>query len=181
MDKRKRLTPEEKHERARQGMIETAKQYQIGTYMHRFVSKIFQRMIRAEAASLPDGTTLAIVKGELSTVLRRVGQCVCVTCGKVGPWSGGLGGMHTGHFLGSRRFSIVLEEDNVAPQCSRCNRFEGGAQRDFVSWMAAARGSATIERLKRLKATTRTFDREELVDLRLEFQSRLKAAEERMG
>jgi len=37
-----------------------------------------------------------------------------------------------------------------------------------------------IERLEALKQTSRQFTREELVDMRLEFRRRLKAAEETM-
>jgi len=174
------LTPKEKAERARQRMIDSARQYQIGTYMHRFVSKVFQRMIRAEAAAVPPTFATVIKDGKLWSSYRSLGFCVCVTCGKVAPWSSGLAGMHTGHFLGSRRFSIVLEEDNVAPQCSHCNRYEGGAPQRFRQWMLAVRGREVVERLEKLKTTVRQFTREELVDMRIEFQSRLKAAEERM-
>ena len=91
----------------RDSMIAKAKEYQIGTYVTKFVSKEFQRMIRAEAAAKPEGFEWAVVDGELKEVFRRLGQCVCVTCGKVQPWSGNIGGMHTGHFLASRRFSIL--------------------------------------------------------------------------
>lgn len=175
------MTPEEKAERARQRMIAKAQEFQIGTYVARFVAPEFQRMIRAEAAAEPPWPALAIVAGRAERTFRCVGFCVCATCGAVRPWSGGLGGMHTGHFLASRRFSILFDEDNVAPQCSKCNRYRGGAPQEFRLWMEAVRGPETIARLERLKSTTRTFTREELVDMRLEFKRRLAAAVERMG
>jgi len=121
-----------------------------------------------------------MVDGILAKVVRRRGQCACVTCGKVGAWSGSIGGMHTGHFLASRRNSILFEEDNVAPQCSRCNRYRDGEPQLFRQWMIHVRGSKVIERLEKLKGTTREFTREELVDMRIKFRARLKAAEERM-
>jgi hypothetical protein len=46
--------------------------------------------------------------------------------------------------------------------------------------MLAVRGADIVERLERLKATTRQFTRDELVDMRIEYAARLKAAEERM-
>ncbi len=174
------LTDQEKAANARQRMLTKAREYTTGTYVNRFVAPVFQRMIRAEAAAQPDGWTPAIVDGELAHKWRNVGQCVCVTCGKRGPWSSGLGGMHTGHFLASRRNSILFEESNVAPQCSHCNRFQGGSPQQFRMWMLAVRGEETVARLERLKHTTRSFTREELVDMRIEYQARLKAAEERM-
>ena len=174
------LTPKERARNARARMIEKAKEYTLGTFSRKFVAVAFQRMVRAEAAARPFLFAAAIQDGTLCSVPRRIGECVCVTCGKVGPWSSGLGGMHTGHFLASRVNSILYEEENVAPECSRCNRYEGGAPQRFRAWMLAVRGKAVIERLEKLKRTTRTFTREELVDMRIEYQARLKAAEERM-
>jgi len=177
------LAPEEKAKRARQRMLDKAREYSLGTYS-RQVARIFQRMIRAEYAATPDGDAPAIFKGELFCIRRRIGQCVCVTCGKVGPWTGSLnryGGMHTGHFLGSRCNSLLFEEDNVAPQCSHCNYFRSGEQQLFRIWMLAVRGQKTVDRLERLKTETRQFTREQLVAMRIAFQARLKAAEERIG
>jgi len=165
----------------RDRMIEKAREYTTGTYIRKFVAPEFQRMIRAEYGARPAGPVRAIVAGNLDTVDRRRGQCVCVTCGKVLPWSGGIGGMHTGHFLASRRASIVFEEENVAPQCSGCNRYHDGMPQQFRLWMEVVRGPEVVDRLERLKATSRQFTREELVDMRIEFKRRLKAAEEAMS
>ena len=165
---------------ARDRMLDKAREKTLGTYVAKFVAPEFQKMIRAEAGSIADGTETAVVDGNISPVVRRVGQVVCVTCGKVGPWSSGLSGMHTGHFLASRRNSIIFDEDNVAPQCSSCNRYHGGMPQQFRLWMLHERGVETINRLERLKHTVRTFTREELVDMRIEFKARLKVAEHRM-
>lgn len=181
MTKQRPLTDNEKARRKRDRMIETARQYTTGTYSTKYVAPVFQRMIRAEAGAKPDGMTPAIIDGVLRHVFARVGQCVCVTCGKVLPWNSGLGGMHTGHFLSSRRLSILYCESNVAPQCSHCNRFESGAPQRFRAWMIAVRGQDVIDRLEKLKTEVRQFTREELVDLKIEYTRRLKAAEARMS
>lgn len=175
-----KLTTEEKAQRARQRMIAKAAEYQIGTYSAKFVAPLFQKMIRAEAAAEPDGITPAILDGCLGVVYRHVGQCVCVTCGKVNSWDSGIKGIHCGHFLASRRNSILLDEWNVAPTCSNCNYYRGGAPQEFRLWMTKTRGVSEIERLERLKRTSRTFTREELVDLRIGYQNRLDAAIEKM-
>lgn len=179
MAKRRKLSPEEKTERARQRMLEKAKELQVGTYVRR-VAKVFQRMIRAEWAAKPVCYEFAVVDGAIAGTFRRQGQCVCVTCGLIGPWSSGIGGMHTGHFLGSRRNSILFEEDNVAPQCSKCNRYRSGAPQEFRQWMLAVRGEDCVERLERLKTMSRQFSLDELVDMRIAFQARLRDAEARM-
>ena len=175
-----KLTEAEKRSRKRDRMIEASRQYQTSTYIRKFVAPLFQKCIRAEWGSRPADVTPAIVDGELTMVRRERGECVCVTCGKVEPWSGGLGGMHSGHFLASRRNSILFEETNICPQCSGCNAYRSGAPQAFRQWMLACRGEEIVQRLHQLKATTVQFTREELVDMRLEYDARLKAAEKRM-
>jgi hypothetical protein len=51
---------------------------------------------------------------------------------------------------------------------------------EFRMWMEAVRGRETVERLEKLKTTSRTFSRDELVDMRLEFRRRLREAEAEM-
>jgi len=172
------LTNKEKAANKRKGMIEKAREYQIGTYSAEFTAKDFQKMIRAEAAALPAGPTPAIVDGELIEVYRNVGQCVCVSCGVVYPWN--TKKMHAGHFLASRRASILYEEDNVHPQCNRCNTYDDGNPQAYRLWMELVYGKEVIERLRRLKNTTVSFSRDELVDMRIGYAARLKAAEEKM-
>jgi hypothetical protein len=174
------LTAEEKAERARQRMIEKAYEKSTGTYSAECVAPVFQQMIRAEAAAQATSVTAAIVNGGLEHVLRMVGQCVCVTCGKVSPWTTQEGTMQTGHFVPGRTFSVLYREDNVAPQCSYCNNYLHGATDRFRLWMSAVRGDETIERLERLKATTRQYTREDLVDMKIGYKVRLEAAKERM-
>lgn len=177
------ISPDEKAERARTRMLEKAKAYQASTYCRKFVAPIFQKMIRAESAACPLPFALAIVEGELRDVARDLGQCVCVTCGKVAPWKGnsiGGGLIETGHFIASRRNSILFEELNTNPQCVICNRHRSGEQQLYRKWMIKVRGLETVERLERLKTQSVSFGLEELVDMRIHYAARLKAAEERM-
>lgn len=171
-----KLSPEEKQRRERERMLESARQYSAGTYCRRFVAPVFQKMIRAEAGADPRQYVTAVVDGTIRQVERRVGQCVCITCGKVDAWDSGIKGMHTGHFLGSRRNSILLEENNVAPECSSCNFYRSGAPTEFRMWMEAVRGIEVIERLQELKRQSVSFSRESLVDMRIAYKTRLDTA-----
>lgn len=174
-----KLTPEQKIQNARDRMLEIARQYSTGTYSRNFVAPIFQQMIRAEAGAMPAGLTPAIINGELGQSFRQVGEIACVTCGTVKAWDSGIRGMHTGHFLASRVNSILFEEDNVAPQCSACNFYRSGEQQLFRKWILEVRPEH-IERLERLKTQSKTFTRDELVDMRISYKARLDAAIERM-
>lgn len=176
----RKLTEFEKAHNAWLRKVEKADEMSTATYSRKFVAPVFQKMIRAEAGALDACWTIAIVNGGIEDVIRTVGQCVCVTCGKVRPWSDSRGSMQTGHFLPSRRFAILFEEDNVAPQCVSCNKYRGGALEDYTVWMAAVRGTDTIDRLRRLKETSVQFTSEGLVDMRLAYEIRLKAAIARM-
>lgn len=149
-------------------------------FLRSVVAPMFQKMIRAEFGADPRQYVTAVVDGEIRQVERRVGQVVCVTCGKVDSWNSGIKGMHTGHFVASRRTSILLEEANVAPQCSSCNYYRSGAPTEFRLWMEMVRPK-DIDRLQQLKRESVSFDRDELVDLWFEFSDRLKAAEKRMN
>ena len=164
----------------RERMIEKSRKWQIGTYVSRYVAPEFQRMIRAEYGAQPAGYAPAIIDNCVRQVYRKLGKCVCVTCGAVKAWCGGLGGMHTGHFTGSRRNAILFLPQNAFPQCPSCNRYRNGMPEQFHLWMLHVHGAAVIAELEALKRTTRTFSREELVDMRIEFKRRLKAAEAAM-
>jgi hypothetical protein len=169
------LSPDEKAERARTRMLETAKQYGPSTYARKHVSPLFQKMIRAEFAA-NNYFSFAIVEGEFMWVDRRIGECVCITCGKIEKWDSGIKGMHTGHFLASRRNSILFDEDNVAPECSHCNFYLSGNPQAFRKWMIEVRGIETVERLERLKTQSVSFTLEQLVDMRISYKARLDAA-----
>lgn len=170
------MSQQEKDRRARERLLEKAREYTTGTYRNKFVAPVFQRMIRAEAGAEPAGKALAIKNGILTPIDRKLGEVVCVTSGEVGPWAGGIGGMHTGHFLASRTNAIIFDEDNVAPQSSHDNRYQSGAPQRFRKWMLEVRGEETVRRLERLKRETVSFTREELVDKRIEYTARLKTA-----
>ena len=177
------LTPEERLSRKRNRMIEKSRELQIGTFAKKFVASDFQKMIRAEAGADPRPFVTAVVNGELTQVPREVGQCVCVTCGKVGPWKGnklGGGTIESGHFIASRRMSILLEETNVHAQCKHCNQHLSGNQGCYEIYMRFMYGQAEIDRLRRLKNETVQFTRETLVDMRIGYQARLETAIELM-
>lgn len=172
------LSPEEKAKRARKRMLDKAAEYQTGTYIRKFVAPTFQRMIRAEAAASEWPWAYAIVEGTFTKVRREIGQVVCVTCGKVCRWD--TRSTHTGHFIAGRSNSILFEEDNVAPQCAHCNEHLSGAQGEYRKWMIAVRGIEAVEHLERLKQQSVSFSRHELVDMRIDYDARLKAAEKSM-
>lgn len=178
--KLKKLSPEDKAANERQRLIDTSKRYSPNTYCRKFVAPLFQRMIRAEDAAYQIKQRFAVKDGDLVAVTWRLGFCVCITCGKSLAWDSGIKGMHTGHFAASRRNSILLLEDNCAPQCQACNYYRSGMPAEFRIWMLAVRGPEAIERIEALKRTSVSWSYGDLVDMRIEFNRRLNAAIKKM-
>ena len=58
----------------------------------------------------------------------------CVTCGKVCPCFG-KDSLDGGHFIPRSCRTTRWEQDNVWPQCTRCNRFLNGAYIEYSAWM----------------------------------------------
>ena len=82
------LSTEEKARRKRDRMIANVreKRQSPAQYARNVVATVFQAMIRAEVAARPTGLSPAAIDGGIASVVRVVGQCVCITCGKVRPW-----------------------------------------------------------------------------------------------
>jgi hypothetical protein len=83
--------------------------------------------------------------------------------------------LHAGHFLAGRG-SILFEEAGVKPQCAGCNRHHGGRPQEFRQYMELVCGLDVVEKLEAQKRQPLSRSRDELVDMRIEFNSRLKAA-----
>lgn len=171
-DEQKAANKIAKQSRDRQKTIDDWKAYSLQTCVAK-TAQVFQRMIRAEDGCKTRGSH--VIGGVVIPVEKEIGQCVCITCGAVKPWN--VKGMHTGHWIGRVHRSTLMDFDNVAPQCFSCNEKKKGAPHEYRMWMLAVRGAAVIERLERLKHQSVTWDREYLVDKRIEFNRRLKAAE----
>lgn len=127
----------------------------------------FNRMIRVEAAD-------------------DRGICTCVTCGKTRLWNDK---MDAGHFLAGSRQSIRFEESCVHPQCHSCNTgscshvnpWAGGQKKETVTiaytrYMLERYGQDEIDRLIRLRETSRTWSIDELRVMRAEYKRRTSIA-----
>ena len=91
------------------------------------------------------------------------------------------GTMHAGHFLPTRRLSILFDERNVHPQCSGCNKASGNPAAYF-QFMLAEYGQEVIDDLHRLKHCGDVkYEREDYVRMRLSYVDRTKAAVKKMG
>ena len=148
-----------------------------------------QHAIRAEAG-LYVGNVKCVVDGKIATVHSPLGQVVCVTCGKVMPWS--ASGTHAGHFASGRSHGVVLEEHGIFPQCYRCNEILSGNVAAYTIFMLDQYGQDVVDDLRR-RANNWTLGMEgerveifphtieRLAGLRVDYRDRSAAAELAMG
>ena len=71
----------------------------------------------------------------------------CYTCDK--PIRMGTGDCQAGHFIPRNYSPTKYEEDNVRPQCSRCNKFLSGRPVEFERRLRDEIGDEAVEALKR--------------------------------
>lgn len=100
------------------------------------------------------------------------GFCECVTCGKIGHYKD----MHAGHFVGSRRNAVLFEERNIHVQCNYCNTYLSGNQEAYSRYMLERYGKDVVDSLLRLRNEVVAYSREELVEKRISYMDRVKAA-----
>lgn len=155
--------------------MERAKQVRPLTYLHKYVAPKLQKAIRIEAALSPSQEVM--VEGELMTAVVAAPLCVCVTCGAVGHYTV----MNAGHYLASRRPSIILDERGIHVQCVTCNMTLSGNVSVYHEFMLLTHGQEVIDDLHRLRNTvSKHWTYEELVDLRMEYDGRIKDGEARL-
>lgn len=75
-------------------------------------------------------------------------RCRCVTCGRSYLWRR----MDNGHFISRTCKRLRWDEENTAPQCTRCNKWGGGMFVEFENYLRAnGISKEKIEKWKELK------------------------------
>ncbi len=130
--------------------------------------------------------TLPKLKQKAAELLQRLvrmkaadaeGICRCVSCGKLDHWKA----LDGGHFI-SRSYTFhLLREENIHPQCKRCNRFFTGCHDDYRRYMVEMYGEDFVEWLTDTKHTTTKYTRQDLSEIILDLKSQVKDQQERLS
>ena len=123
------------------------------------VAKAFQRLVRMLEAD-------------------KHGNCHCVTCGKVLPWSDP--GMNSGHFVSRSRHATVFHFINCHPQCAACNDHKGGNAARYEEYMVAKYGREVVDELKICGEQKLRWTCEELAEKKIQFLDMQKDAARRL-
>jgi len=94
------------------------------------------------------------------------GYCTCVTCSKKFHWKE----IQAGHFMSRKHFSIRWSEENVKPQCKRCNIFGQGEQYKYSLYLGNNLSQKLLEESREL----RKFTNIELEEMISDYSDRLK-------
>ena len=99
--------------------------------------------------------TLSTVRNKalmLMQLLRRLqeatdnGYVYCISCGAIHHYTQAQGG----HYIPRRHRATELEEDNINPQCARCNGFLSGNQILYRDNLVKTIGLERVERLENM-------------------------------
>lgn len=133
-------------------------------------------------------------KQKLSTVKKRLwkvfsryirlkamdhrGYVECVTCGASKP----IQEIQAGHFIPKKKGnSIYFVEENVHPQCARCNNYESGNLIEYTRYMIDMYGQEKIDELIELSNTTLKFTVPDLLEMESYYKDRVRELEKLDG
>lgn len=105
------------------------------------------------------------------------GYVSCVTCGVTRQWNDGMQG---GHFISRRYTAHKLTEENIHPQCQKCNGPLRGNQILYTTYMIDTYGREFVDDLERTKGQTKKYTRPEIEQIIQELREYEKQVTENM-
>jgi hypothetical protein len=90
----------------------------------------------------------------------HAGMVDCFTCGVTKNWKYEI---DAGHFQSRGKYATRWDEQNVKPQCKRCNGFRGGEQYRFAKNLDTLYGDGTAEWLEFESNQSARFTNDELL------------------
>lgn len=118
-------------------------------------------------------TIVASLDGWFSKYIRlkhsKDGVANCYTCGRAASWKE----LQAGHFQSRAKYSTRWDEDNVRPQCAKCNIQNGGQQYSFGLKLNTEREGLADEVLQKSN-TIRKFSNTELEEMETHYREQVK-------
>ena len=94
------------------------------------------------------------------------GMCTCITCGTRKHWKE----IQAGHFMSRRHMATRWHEDNVKPQCVKCNMYSQGEQFKF----AQALGLKLANKMQKISVTSVKYTANELEYMVMDLKKKVK-------
>ena len=109
----------------------------------------------------------------LKAAVKTGGVIQCVTCGVWKDWRD----MQGGHFIKRQHKKWTLVEENIHPQCPRCNQFLGGNDSAYALYMIDTYGRDFVDEMIATKTEPRKYTRVELEELIKELRQQARELE----
>jgi len=91
----------------------------------------------------------------------HAGMVDCFTCGVSKSWKYEI---DAGHFMGRGKYATRWDEQNVKPQCKKCNGFRSGEQYLFSKHLDEEYGKGTADELVYQSNQLAKFTNDELLE-----------------
>ena len=125
--------------------------------------------------------TTAKLVNECAEILQRIvrikasknGYANCVTCGVNKPWQE----LQGGHFISRVKTAHKLLEENIHPQCGKCNGYLRGNMVAYTLYMEDMYGRDFVEELLATQNQTKKYSRPEIEDIKENLKKELKKLE----
>jgi len=98
------------------------------------------------------------------------GYVQCVTCGVKKPWQE----MQGGHFISRVKTAHKLLEENIHPQCGKCNGYLRGNMVAYTLYMEDMYGRDFVEELLATQNQTKKYSRPEIEEIKENLKKELK-------
>ena len=137
-------------------------------------------MAKAKKKTLAKVADDCAVKLQLLVRLKAAdqnGNCKCVSCPAVKHWAE----MQGGHYVGRGVNATKLLEENVHPQCRRCNLRATTSHVGYTLFMVETYGLNFIKVLREMMNESKRWKRSELLDLSSDFDKQIQYQRERLG
>jgi hypothetical protein len=135
---------------------------------------------RRKLEDMPFRDLVKVLDREYSTWLRMSaaddqGIVRCVTCGTLHHWKE----ITVGHYVSRARISVRWDIRNTAPQCVKCNSYNGGEQFLMRKHLVAIHGEKAIKAMEQWALITKTENRESLIEKIADYRERNRAAKKK--
>jgi hypothetical protein len=100
------------------------------------------------------------------------GMVRCVTCGAFHHWKE----ITVGHYVSRYRISVRWDKRNTAPQCVKCNSYNGGEQFLMRKHLVSVHGEKAVEAMEQWAVMDKTESRESLIEKIAGYRERNRAA-----
>ncbi len=97
------------------------------------------------------------------------GYVQCVTCGVQKPWQE----MQGGHFISRVKTAHKLLEENIHPQCGKCNGYLRGNMVAYTLFMEDMYGREFVEHLLETQNQTKKYTKIEIEEIKNELKTQI--------